>query len=225
MDNHLKDHQKAFGYLRVSSQGQIAGEGFPRQRAAIEAYAKAHGVEVVQWFEERGVSCTADMEHRPALQEMLVALMSNGVRTVIIEKLDRLARDLMVQEAIIRDFQRKGFEIISVAEPDLLQDDPTRKLMRQVMGAIAEYEKTMLVAKLKAARQRKRKTVGKCEGRKLYGTLPGEAENIQRIIELHNRGANFTQIALTMNAENRPTRTQGAKWRPSTIDNIVRRSA
>ena len=45
---------------------------------------------------------------------------------VIIEKLDRLARDLMVQETIIADLRKHGFELVSVAEPDLMANDPTR---------------------------------------------------------------------------------------------------
>ena len=218
----MENTPKAFGYLRVSSVGQVEGDGFPRQRAAIESYAAKNGIEVVRLFEERGISGTKDMDDRPALQEMLVALMSNGVKTVIIEKLDRLARDLMVQEAIIRDLQQKGFEIVSVAEPDLCTDDASRILMRQMFGAIAQYEKTMIVAKLKASRQRMRKDTGRCEGRKPYGTRPGEPENIHRILELSASGKTHNEVALTLNAENRQTRTKGSKWYPSTVANIVR---
>ena len=99
--------EKAYGYLRVSSQGQVEGDGFTRQRAAIEGYAKAHGVKIVRWFEKKGVSGSEELVDRPAFQQMLVALLSNGVRTVIIEKLDRLARDLMVQETILGDMRKR----------------------------------------------------------------------------------------------------------------------
>ena len=61
-------------------------------------------------------------------------------------------------------------------EPDLLQDDPSRKLMRQIFGAIAEYEKTMIVLKLRGARQRARARDVRCEGAKPFSALPGEAE-------------------------------------------------
>lgn len=114
-----KDLIKAFGYLRVSSNGQIEGDGFPRQRATIERWAAANGIIIVRWFEERGVSGKTDLENRPALQELMVALASNGVRTVLIEKLDRLARDLMVQETILAEFRKQGFEVVSVMEPNL----------------------------------------------------------------------------------------------------------
>jgi DNA invertase Pin-like site-specific DNA recombinase len=74
----------------------------------------------------------------------MTALYADGVRLVLIEKLDRLARDQDLQELILGDLKKYGFELVPVMEPDLVQDDPTnptRKLLRQIMGAIAEYEK------------------------------------------------------------------------------------
>jgi DNA invertase Pin-like site-specific DNA recombinase len=211
---------KAFAYLRVSGKGQIDGDGFPRQRAAVEAYAKAHGIRIVRYFEEQGVSGTKDLLDRPALQEMLLALLSNGVHTVLIEKLDRLARDLMVQETIIGDFKKRGFEVISVAEPDLCSDDPSRKLVRQVFGAIAEYERAVIVLKLRAARQRIRTKTGHCEGRKPFGFRPEEKKTLIRISELHDQGLNYTATATALNAEGYRTQT-GGEWFPTTVSRTL----
>jgi DNA invertase Pin-like site-specific DNA recombinase len=108
---------------------------------------------------------------RPAFAEMMTALHSNGVRAILIEKLDRLARDLMVQEATIADLQKHGFILVSVAEPDLMATDPTRILMRQLMGAVAQYDKSQIVLKLRGARMRKRAKEGHCEGRKTFWLL------------------------------------------------------
>jgi DNA invertase Pin-like site-specific DNA recombinase len=213
---------KAFAYLRVSGKGQVDGDGFPRQKAAIKAYADAHGIRIKTWFQEEGVSGTKDLDNRPALQELMIALHSNGVRTVLIEKLDRLARDLMVQETIIGDLRKNGFEIISVAEPDLCSDDPSRKLVRQVFGAISEYERSMIVLKLRAARQRARIRDGRCEGRKPFGEREGEQDIIGRIQKLADRGMNFTQIADKLNAEGLPTRANG-QWFPATVSRILAR--
>jgi DNA invertase Pin-like site-specific DNA recombinase len=91
----------------------LAGDGFARQREAIEAYAAAHGIELVHEYEERGVTGTKETMDRPGFIEMMTALMSNGVRTVLIERLDRLSRDLIVQETAIKDFQRQGLIIRS----------------------------------------------------------------------------------------------------------------
>jgi DNA invertase Pin-like site-specific DNA recombinase len=214
---------KAFAYIRVSGKGQVDGDGFPRQKAAIKAYADTHGIRIKQWFQEEGVSGTKDLENRPALQELMLALHSNGVRQVLIEKLDRLARDLMVQETIIGDLLRNGFEIVSVAEPDLCSDDPSRKLVRQVFGAIAEYERAMIVLKLRAARQRKRIRDGRCEGRKPFGEREGEQEIIERIQKLSAKGMNYSQIADNLNAERLPTRANG-QWFPATVSRILARA-
>lgn len=47
---------EVFAYLRVSGRGQLSGDGFSRQRTAIQAYDAANGLTVVEWFEERGVT-------------------------------------------------------------------------------------------------------------------------------------------------------------------------
>jgi hypothetical protein len=75
---------------------------------------------------------------------MMTALMSNGTRTVVVERLDRVARDLMVQESILADFKRKGLEVVSVAEPDLCSHDPSRVLMRQMFASDYHFGKQPL---------------------------------------------------------------------------------
>jgi DNA invertase Pin-like site-specific DNA recombinase len=46
-------------------------------------------------------------------------------------------------------------------------------LIRQVLGAVAQFEKAVIVSKLKAARMRKKRAEGRCEGRKPFGAKPG----------------------------------------------------
>jgi DNA invertase Pin-like site-specific DNA recombinase len=215
--------RKAIGYLRVSGRSQIDGDGFPRQETAIRAYAKAHDIRIVQLFQEKGVSGTKEMADRPAFIAMMEALHGNGVKLVLVESLSRLARDLMVQESILHDLKRNGFELISVAEPDLCGDDASRKCMRQIMGAFHEYEKQMLVVKLRGARQRTKTKRGSCEGRKPYGLYPGEAETLKRIQELHASGKTVTDVAKALNAEGRKTRN-GGEWLQPTVSKILIRN-
>ena len=87
---------KAFAYLRVSGKNQIDGDGFPRQLEAIKMYATANGIEIVHVYQEEGVTGAQETMDRPAWIEMMVALHSDGVHTILIEKLDRLARDLLI---------------------------------------------------------------------------------------------------------------------------------
>lgn len=215
---------RAFAYLRVSGKGQVEGDGFIRQLAAIKSYAAAHDIKLVKVFREEGVSGATELENRPALMELLEVLARNGTKLVLIEKLDRLARDLMIQETIIGDLRKKGVEFISVTEPDLLQRDPTRVLMRQVFGAIAQYEKAMIVAKLRGARERVKAKEGRCEGRKPYGYFDGEAEILQRIWELRSEKLGYDRIAERLNTEGFRART-GGRWHGLVVNRILSRSA
>lgn len=214
--------KRAFAYLRVSGKGQIEGDGFARQLDAVRKYAAANDLKVVKVYREEGVSGTTDWENRPAFAEMMAAMLSNGTCTVLVERLDRVARDLMVQESIIADFQRKGLEVISVNEPDLCSNDPSRVLMRQMMGAFFQYEKSSLVAKLRGARVRMRASKGSCEGRKPYGNRKGEDQVISRIVALRQTGAAMDTIAETLNSQGIAPRN-GDKWYGSTIRNILLR--
>jgi DNA invertase Pin-like site-specific DNA recombinase len=214
---------KAFAYLRVSGKGQIQGDGFPRQLAAIRSYAQTHDVRIVQVFREEGVCGAMESADRPAWSELMIALHADGVKTIIIEKLDRLARDLMVQEATIGDLQKHNFTLISVAEPDLMATDPTRILMRQLMGAVAQYDKSQIVLKLRGARQRMKAAEGRCEGRKPYGDRDGETAVVERMRAMRAAGMAYRKIAAALNAETVPTRTAGARWRGCTVNGILNR--
>jgi DNA invertase Pin-like site-specific DNA recombinase len=217
--------KKAFAYLRVSGKSQVDGDGFPRQLEAVKGYAKANGIRIVKVYEEKGVSGTKEWEDRPAWMEMMSALLSNGVKTVIIEKLDRLARDLMVQETIIGDLRKRGLELVSVHEPDLLQDDPTRTLLRQMMGAIAQYEKTMLVLKLRGARNRVKAAGGHGEGNRPFGSNAGESQTLERMRALGKEfPRQWARIATQLDAEGRKPRS-GEKWHPYAVSRILSRRA
>ncbi len=211
---------KAFAYLRVSGKAQVEGDGFTRQLEAIRRYAAAHDIKIARVYRDEGVSGTKDLENRPAFVEMMTALHSNGTKLVLVEKLDRLARDLMIQETIIGDLRKNGFELVSVMEPDLLQDDPSRKLMRQIFGAISEYEKTMIVVKLRGARARARAKTGRCEGRKPFGYFEGETDALARIKALRGEGLGFDRIAARLNEEKISTRT-GKPWHGVVVNRIL----
>ena len=209
--------------MRVSGRGQLNGDGFTRQLLAIEKYAAAHGHEIVRVFREEAVPGATDMVDRPAWREMVSEVLADGVKTVVIERLDRLARDLMVQEHIIGDCQRREITLLSTAEPDLCSSDPTRILMRQILGAVAAYDKAMVVSKLRGARERKRGQTGRCEGAKPYGELLGERQVLDRIHAMRVGGATLTVIADTLNADGVKPR-RGTMWFPMSVARILSRT-
>jgi DNA invertase Pin-like site-specific DNA recombinase len=169
MAKHLT---KAVAYLRTSSAGNVGPDkdSDKRQRAAIDSYAKVAGYEIVAEFYDAAVSGADPVGERPGFAAMLEALLANGARTIVVESPDRFARDLMVQLAGHDMLKQRGIVLIAASAPThFTEDTPTAVLVRQVLGAIAEFDKTTLVAKLKAARSRKRMATGqKVEGRKSH---------------------------------------------------------
>jgi len=212
----------AFIYLRVSGLSQVDGQGFDRQLAACEKYAKDNNIEIVHVYREEGVTGKSELDNRPALQQLIADLLSNGTRLVLIERLDRLARDLIIQESILRDMERKGVQFISVAEPDLCSNDPTRTLIRQILGAFFEYERKAICSKLSDARKRIKAKNGRCEGVKPYGSLPGEQEKLSRILEL-SKTYSAAYIEYILAAEGIRARSD-KPWRASVIRKIIARN-
>jgi DNA invertase Pin-like site-specific DNA recombinase len=221
---------EAVAYLRCSGLGQASGDTWNRQSAAITKYAKQHGIEVVDEFRDAGVSGAKDLDSRPGLAALIDRIESNGVRVVLVENATRLARDLMVSEVILQQLTTLGCKAIAAdSGTDLTADtdDPTRRLIRQVLGAVAEFDRRVTVMKLRAARDRKRSRGERCEGRKPFGTFPGEAKTLARIRELrrkppHGRRRSLQKICDALNAEGLSTRT-GKPWTKQTLHRISKR--
>jgi len=221
----------AVAYLRVSGKAQAGQDrdGFPRQRDAIARFAARHRLQLTREYRDEGVSGTRDLQNRPALAALLADVAASGVSVVIVERADRLARDLMVGEVILRELAKHGARVLTADGQDLSagDGDPTRKLIRQVLAAVAEFEKSVLVAKLRAARDRQRQKFGRCEGVRPFGTAPGEAAILERMRELRRKPRkgerlSFERIAARLNAEGLPTR-KGGPWAKRTVASILAR--
>ena len=166
-----KEHKQAVAYLRTSSATNVGTDkdSDKRQRAAIAAYAKAAGFDVVQEFYDEAVSGADPVHERKGFGEMLERVAGNGVRVILVETASRFARDILVQETGHRFLKERGIDLIAVDSPGAFLDDtPTSKMVRQLLGVISEFEKAALVARLASARRRKRATGVKVDGRKSH---------------------------------------------------------
>jgi DNA invertase Pin-like site-specific DNA recombinase len=179
----VRELKPTVAYLRTSSATNVGADkdSDKRQRAAIMAFAKCAGFTVVDEFYDAAVSGADPIDQRPGFVEMLQRLATNGVKTIIVESPDRFARDLAVQLAGHDMLKGLGISIIPASAPDFFTEDtPTAVLVRQVLGAIAQFEKASAVAKLAAARKRKRERFGKCEGRKSHREKRPEVVTLAR---------------------------------------------
>jgi DNA invertase Pin-like site-specific DNA recombinase len=164
----------AISYLRTSSAANVGADkdSDRRQREAIQAFARRAGYELVAEFYDAAVSGADPVDSRKGFAALLERIEANGVRTIIVETASRFARDLMVQEVGHAKLRERGIDLIAADSPgSFIDDTPTAKLVRQVLGAISEFDKAMTVAKLRGARERKRREDGKCEGRKSHAEL------------------------------------------------------
>jgi DNA invertase Pin-like site-specific DNA recombinase len=157
---------KAVAYLRVSGFGQVDGDGFPRQREACDQYADRNGIAIVGEYRDEACSGCTDADAREAFGQMVERIAGNGVRVVLVERADRLARDLIVGETLIATLRKLGVKVIEACSGLDLTDttDPSRILIRQVLGAVAEFNRREIVGKLAKARRRIRESRGRCEG-------------------------------------------------------------
>ena len=214
--------QPAYAYLRVSSNGQIEGSGLDRQRESIELFASRNGYEILDTFSDEGVSGTVDGFDRPGLSA-LAGQLEQGA-TVIVENADRLARDLLVSEVILNNFRDHRVAVLDTSGCDLanVEGDPTRNLIRQVLGAVAEFNKSQLVGRLARGRARTKKVNGRCEGRKPY-----ENEKVISAIMSWRRAdycpagrMPYSECAARLNNQNIPTPKGGKKWYAATVRTI-----
>lgn len=104
---------KAYGYINHS---EIEKDSEEKQKDTIRQYADARDIEIVRFYQDKGM--TKDSFEKLALSELFLDLEGNnqGIRTLLVEKMDQLAQDLAVQSAIICDLRSQGFEVISALE-------------------------------------------------------------------------------------------------------------
>jgi DNA invertase Pin-like site-specific DNA recombinase len=238
---------KAFAYYRTSSSTNVdagAGEDNPkrkndpkrkkkdeaerqrkdslaRQKDAVEAYASANSIEIVGEFYDAAVKGSDAVDERPDFQKMLTAIAGNGVRTILVETANRFARDLIVQETGYRFLQKRGIELIAVDSPGMFLDDtPTAVLVRQILGAVAQFEKAALVAKLAGARKRLGKPGGKPAMEITHPMV------IERVRQLRDDDPTMTlrAISAALAGEGHVTPT-GKTYNPAQIARILARTS
>lgn len=182
---------KVYAYLRVSGKGQVVGHGFDRQLDSIQSYCDKAGHEIDQVFKEQ-VSGTKDETDRPEFSAMVTAILRDGVDTIIVESMDRLAREYRIQEQLLIYLASKDINLINASTGEnytkAISEDPMKKAMVQMQGIFAELDKSLLVKKLRKSREKVRQETGKkCEGRKSYKETEEGTKILKEIRRLRRR--------------------------------------
>jgi len=116
---------RVVAYLRVSTNGQAEhGFGLDVQDTQVREWATAHGHDVVRVCRDEAVSVAADAVDRPGLACAMGAVPADA-DAVVVARLDRLARSLTVQEAILAAIWRDGGAVHSVDQGEANRTTPT----------------------------------------------------------------------------------------------------
>ncbi len=233
MTNHEKntEHLKMVAYCRVSTENQKEEGTVELQIDAIKRFCEENGHELVSIFKDEGIS--GGLEHRPALAELFGFLESNegkGVQAVIIWKLDRIARDLYIQEHLIKKIEGLGKKLISTKEADIDSHDPMRKSFRQFLGVVAELEKAFITMRLSAGRMKKARNgrysgggvaLGYASKNKDLQLVKEEADIVKMIFHLRRyKRLPLNKIAKHLNEKGIPTK-RGGLWHSGTVAYIL----
>jgi DNA invertase Pin-like site-specific DNA recombinase len=120
-------------YIRVSS---LKGQKTDSQRAELEAWLKRHRHKGAQWFEDHESGTTLQ---RPAFKQLQTAIFAGEVQTVVVWKLDRLARNLQEGINVLADWCQRGVRVIAVTQHIDLSG-PVGHLIASLLFGIAEIE-------------------------------------------------------------------------------------
>lgn len=169
-----------YGYARVSTKGQ-AKDG--NSLEAQEAELKKGGAEKIYTD-----AYTGTQTHRPELDKLIGVLQDGD--TIVVTKLDRIARSLRQGIDLIDSLVEKGVAV-NVLNMGKIDDTPTGKLIRNVMLSFAEFERDMIMQRTAEGKAIARQQPGYREGRKEKYSKA----QIDHAMELLNGSYSYRQVA------------------------------
>ena len=188
-------------YVRVSTEEQ-AKEGFSinSQIMDLQEYAKENGIEIKHIFKDEGIS-GSKFDKRPGLQEMLKSADKKDFDVLLIYSYSRLGRDNYETEGIVRRLLKLNINIISLKEQ--YGQDPVGVLIRQIIGAVNEFERNQIVQRLvdvmknkaKAGFTQNRPPLGYKMFDKMIIVDPIGKEKVLRIFNMRKEGYSLKKIA------------------------------
>ena|ERR1700722_1534071 len=225
--------QRVLGYIRVSTAEQLDGFGLDIQRAKIRDWVKSHDASLVAILGDEGLSGSNGLDARQGLAQALARIEGGEASALVVYRYDRLARDLYLQEMIHARLETIGASVVSVTEPAATSDDATRTLMRQILGAVSQYERALIRGRMLSGKVAKKAAGGYVGGKPPYGFKAQggelvldeqESELVALINRLRNDGASYRAISTSL-AEAGYTTRRGTSFNPAQVRSIVERSS
>lgn len=228
-------------YTRTSTLNGAGQDSLSAQEDTCRAWAEATGHAVVSVFRDEALSGGLGIGERPGLRAALVALEDNAADGIVVHRVDRLARELHVQEVALAHAWSVGdhVHVFEASEGGEIKrddpNDPQRRFLRQVMGAAAELERGMIRARLHGGRRRKAQRGGYVGGPRLhrkygyhleqgeYVPDAAEQEAVSKILSYRSTAPAplpYAAIADVLNAQDIAP-PSGAAWYAMTVRRIA----
>ena len=228
------------GYVRVSSEGQLDGFGLDVQQRIVTEWARRQGHQLTTVHSDGAVRGTTDAVDRPELTAALRDLQDDKADGLVVATLDRLARKLSTQEAILAMVWQHNGTMFTADDGEVREDDPDdpmRTAIRQMRGVFAELDRSMVVKRLRDGRRAKEAAGRKSVGSYAYGyagagkgrerdATPDRAEQraVRRIAQLRVSGTSYRAIAARLDSEGLKPR-RASSWSAMSVRSVVQRSA
>jgi len=174
-------------YLRVSTADQTV----ENQRRELEAVAARHGWDVVAIFKDEGISGTKGRDKRPGFDRLCRGIARKEFDEVAAWSVDRLSRSLQDLVALLGELRAKGIDLY-LHQQGLDTATPAGKAMFQMLGVFAEFERAMIVERVKAGLSRAR-SQGKRLGRP--SLAPDKERAVRRLLA---KGTGIVKTAKTV---------------------------
>lgn len=142
-------------YVRVSTQRQAQTQTSAQQLERLQAHLQGenHELSAQDIFADEGYS-GASLK-RPALDQLRDAVAQGHFNRLLITAPDRLARNYVHQVLLLEELQSQGCQVEFLDRP--LSQDPHDQLLLQIRGAVAEYERTLIIERTRRGRLTKLK--------------------------------------------------------------------
>ncbi|MEU8902216.1 recombinase family protein [Streptomyces mirabilis] len=215
-------------YVRVSTGGQLDGYGLEAQETDGRKWARKYGHRIVQVCQDGAVTGKSTDDERAGLTEALGLLAAGEADGILAPTLDRLARELTIQEAALSVVWAYGARAFTVDHGEHLaddEDDPMRTFVRHVMGAAAQLERGLIVKRLRSGRRTKAAAGGYAYGSPAYGyqavnkelvEAPEEMAVLKQMDAWKGEGLGVRGIAARLNEKGIPSK-RGGRWHPTTV--------
>ncbi len=177
---------KAAIYARVSTANN--GQDPTMQTRELEEYCQRRGLTIADSYVDAGVSGSKDS--RPELNRLMADAKQRRFDTVLVWKLDRFGRSLRHLVNALAELEALGVAFISLKD-NLDLGTPSGRLMFQIIGAMAEFERSLIQERVRAG-LRNARAKGKKLGR------PKKAVNVTRIAALRAQGRSWSEISALM---------------------------